>query len=88
MVLGGLSEAFAHDGEQPSSMDRVGVVMDVQPGVSDFDVDLVAVAGSAFTALSVNQTVSTILSVFQQPRRCAPLNEALPPGASPLEEGL
>jgi hypothetical protein len=55
---------------------------------AEADVDLVAVASSTVAALREETTVSTILAVFQQPRRCLALNDPLPEECPQKEIGL
>jgi hypothetical protein len=55
---------------------------------AEADVDLVAVAEGTVAAMKEETTVSTILDVFQQPRRCLALNDILPAGSPPKEVGL
>ena len=52
------------------------------------DVDLVVVAAGGFSATDVEDSLDTILGMFQRPDRCSPLNEQLPRGRSVQEEGL
>jgi hypothetical protein len=52
---------------------------------AEADVDLVAVVEGTVVAMREETTVSTILDVFQQPRRCLALNDLLPAGSPPKE---
>ena len=57
----------------------------VAPHAGGDDVDLVAVAAGGISTMDVEDTLDTILGMFQRPDRCRPLNESLPRG-SPLRK--
>ena len=52
----------------------------VAPHAGGDDVDLVAVAAGGISTMDVEDTLDTILGMFQRPDRCSPLNEPLPRG--------